>query len=107
MTYTMSPNIAVYAKDIKQARDFYVETLGFEEIPTSERWIHLKSGPNELFLMTSSAFSGAVHELFVDDLERARTELVSKGCEIIRWEGKGQDCYIKDPCGVFYNIWEQ
>ena len=107
MSYEMSPNIAIYVPDIDAARVFYVDTLGFEEVPTKERWLELRSGPNHLFLMESGSESGAVHELFVDDLEKAKQELLSQGCEIIRWEGKGKDCYIKDPFGVLFNIWEK
>ena len=40
------------------------------------------------------------------DLEAARQELVASGCKVLRWRGKGQDCYIEDPFGVIYNIWE-
>ena len=106
MTYTMSPNIAIYVEDMTKARAFYVDTLGFEEIPSEERWFELKSGPNHLFLMESDDLIGAVHELFVDNLEAARKELVVNGCEVIRWEGKGKDCYLKDPSGILYNLWE-
>ncbi len=42
----------------------------------------------------------------MDDLEAARQELVANGCKVLRWRGKGQDCYIEDPFGVIYNIWE-
>jgi hypothetical protein len=45
-------------------------------------------------------------ELLVDDLEDARDELVANGCEILRWRGRGQDCYIKDPFGVIFNLWK-
>ena len=51
--------------------------------------------------------SGPVLELFVDDLEEAREYLVRHGCEVVRWRGKGQDCYVRDPFGVVYNVWEQ
>ena len=45
-------------------------------------------------------------ELFVEDLEQARDELLAQGCEVVRWRGKGRDCYIRDPFGVTYNLWE-
>ncbi len=107
MTYEMSPNIAIYVDNMDKARAFYIQTLGFEEVPSVERWVELRSGPNCLFLMESSSETGAVHELFVDDLEATRTELLAQGCEIVRWEGKDRDCYIKDPFGVLFNIWEK
>jgi hypothetical protein len=42
----------------------------------------------------------------VEDLDAAREELVKHGCEVIRWLDKGQDCYVRDPFGVIYNLWE-
>ncbi len=107
MRYEMSPNIAIYVKDLDRAKAFYIDILGFQEIPSSERWVELKSGPNSLFLIQSDTESGAVHELFVDDLETARKDLIAQGCEILRWMGKGNDCYVKDPFGVLFNIWEK
>jgi predicted enzyme related to lactoylglutathione lyase len=46
-------------------------------------------------------------ELFVDDLAEARKRLEANGCKVLRWRGKGQDCYIQDPFGVIFNIWEE
>ena len=46
-------------------------------------------------------------ELFVDNLEAARDHLVANGCKVLRWHGKRQDCYIQDPYGVIYNLWEE
>ena len=56
--------------------------------------------------MKEDGFKGLIHELYVDDLESARATLLSLGCEVLRWKGKGQDCYIKDPFGVVFNLWE-
>ena len=44
---------------------------------------------------------------FVYDLDAARDRLVSKGCRVIKWEGKGKDCYIQDPFGMIFNLWEE
>lgn len=60
-----------------------------------------------LFVIEDSEIRGPVMELFVDDLEKARDTLVANGCQVLRWRGKGQDCYIEDPFGVIFNIWEE
>jgi len=67
----------------------------------------LKADPLNLFIIEDDEFSGPVMELFVDDLEKARDVLVANSCKVLRWRGKGQDCYIQDPYGVIYNIWEE
>ena len=63
--------------------------------------------PLNISIIFNDEISGPVLELFVDDLEAARDELVANGCKVLRWRGKGQDCYIEDPFGVIYNIWEE
>ena len=60
-----------------------------------------------IFIIKDDEVQGPVLELFVDDLEAARQELVANGCKVLRWRGKGQDCYIQDAFGVIYNIWEE
>ena len=52
---------------------------------------------------------GIILELFVDNLEKAKQCLIDNGCEIIKWKGKGKgkDCFIIDPFGIVFNIWEQ
>ncbi len=107
MSYEMSPNIAIYVSDLDRAKEFYIKTLGFAEIPSSERWVELRSGPNNLFLMECNSETGPVHELFVEDLNRAEDKLLAQGCKVIRWRGKGQDCYVEDPFGVRFNVWEK
>ena len=65
------------------------------------------ANPLNLFVIEDAEVSGPVMELFVEDLEQARAHLVSKGCAVVRWRGKGQDCYIRDPFAVLFNIWER
>jgi hypothetical protein len=43
------------------------------------------------------------HELAI----RRRDHPVAAGCEVIRWPGEGQDCYIRDPFGVTFNVWKR
>ncbi len=66
----------------------------------------LDANPLNIFIIEDDEFRGPVLELFVDDLDAARQELVANGCKVLRWRGKGQDCYIEDPFGVIHNIWE-
>ena len=43
----------------------------------------------------------------LDNLEEARDILLENGCEVVVWKGKGEDCYMQDPFGVIYNLWEE
>lgn len=106
MRYKMSPNIAVRTEQFSDAVAFYSEFLGFNNRSSDPELADLDANPLNMFIIEDHEVSGPVMELFVNDLEQAREELVAKGCEVIRWRGKGQDCYIRDPFGVMFNIWE-
>ncbi len=106
MKYKMSPNIAVRTEDKQKAIDFYSNVIGFAERKSNKEYADLDADPINLFVIEDKEITGPVMELFVDDLEKAKEELVSNGCKVVKWLGKGQDCYIRDPFGVTFNIWE-
>ena len=106
MKIKMSPNIAVRTERYQEALDFYSRVFGFENRSNDPDLGNFDADPLNMFVIKDQELEGLVHELFVEDLDKAKDELVKNGCEIIRWRGKGQDCYIRDPFGVIYNIWE-
>ena len=107
MAFRVSPNVAVRTERLSEAVDFYTKVLGFENRSEDAELADLDARPLNLFVIHDAEFRGPVMELFVDDLEEAREVLIANGCEILRWRGKGQDCYVKDPFGVIFNIWEE
>ena len=107
MKFRMSPNIAVRTAAFTDAVDFYTKVIGFADRSEDPELADLDAKPLNMFVIGDDEISGPVLELFVDDLEAARDELVANGCKVLRWRGKGQDCYIEDPFGVIYNIWEE
>lgn len=106
MKYRMSPNVAVRTDRTKEAVAFYSELLGFTDRSSAPDLADLDASPLNLFIIEDQEFSGPVMELFVDDLEAARDELLAHGCQVLRWRGKGQDCYVQDPFGVVFNLWQ-
>jgi len=104
----MSPNVAVRTQGrFEEAVDFYTDVLGFQNRSDDPALGDLDANPINLFVLEDDEFRGPVMELFVDDLEEARKVLEANGCKVLRWRGKGQDCYVEDPFGVRFNIWEQ
>jgi predicted enzyme related to lactoylglutathione lyase len=103
----MSPNVAVRTKRFSDAVAFYSGVLGFANRSKDPALGDHDAKPLNLFVIEDDEVSGLVMELFVEDLESAREELLANGCEIVRWRGRGQDCYIQDPFGVIFNLWEQ
>jgi hypothetical protein len=47
---------------------------------------------------------GPVLEVTVDNVEEAKLRLVKNGCVIVKDEPDFPRCYIKDPCGLIYNL---
>jgi catechol 2,3-dioxygenase-like lactoylglutathione lyase family enzyme len=103
----MSPNVAVPTVRTGEAALFYSEVLGFPRREGPGGVDVIGADPITLFITDDAELHGPVLELFVDDVEAARDTLVARGCEVVRWEGKGRDCYVRDPYGVTFNLWEE
>ncbi len=85
---------------------FYREVLGIDVSGKVRKAYELQTEPIRMFVDRGQPRE-LVLELLVPDLEKAREELVAAGCRVIRWEGRGKDCYIRDPFGTTYNLWEE
>ena len=106
MKVRMSPNVAVRTGRFSDAVSFYSKVLGFANRSSDPALGDHDADPLNLYVIEDDKIKGLVMELLVEDLESAREELLAQGCEVIRWRGKGQDCYIRDPFGVIFNLWE-
>jgi len=106
MNFKMSPNVAVRTDQFSEAVGFYANILGFPNRSVDPALGNHDASPLNLFVIEDHEISGPVMELLVDDLDNAKEELIANGCEVIRWRGKGQDCYMRDPFGIIFNIWE-
>ncbi|MFQ5552443.1 MAG: VOC family protein [Thermoplasmata archaeon] len=102
----MSPNVAVRTPDPAEAVAFYTKVLGYPMRSDNAGVADLDADPWNLFVIEDKRIRGPILELFVDDLEVAKETLVAEGCKVLRWRGKGHDCYVEDPFGVVFNIWE-
>jgi len=107
MKFKMSSNIAIRSTRLAEAIDFYTNVLGFDNRSGDPALADLDASPLTIYVDADPEFQGPILELFVNDLDAARDTLVANGCKVLRWRGKGQDCYIQDPFGVIFNIWEE
>lgn len=105
MPYKFSRCISFQTPQNAEAADFYEKVLGFDVIDKQDACVEVDAGQNRLFI-EKGKHGGAVMELIVPDLEAARKELEANGCEVVTWNGKGKDNYIRDPFGFMFNIWE-
>ena len=104
--FRLSPNISIRHQDFAGAVEFYSTILGFKNRSDDPNMAEFETAPISLFVDKDDELTGPVLELFVSDLAIARDYLIENGCKVLRWRGKGQDCYIQDPFGVIYNLWE-
>jgi catechol 2,3-dioxygenase-like lactoylglutathione lyase family enzyme len=81
----MSPTVWYYVRDLDDARRFYRETLGFEEVAVdlSEHWAHLRHGAMEVGLAEGEPEAdGAVAHVDVTDLKAVAERLRAAGVEV-------------------------
>ena len=105
--FRKSNHAAVLARDLTAAKDYYETVMELELFDSTEQQLVFKTGDSFFYVIHDPECFGTVLEFCVDDLDASRDRLVSKGCRVIKWEGKGKDCYLKDPFGMIFNLWEE
>lgn len=106
MPFKLSCCVAVHVTNREAALKFYREVLELEMAETDVPQVEFKTDPIRLFLDEADE-PATVMEFLVPDLEAARRELEEAGCTVLRWQGKGGDCYVRDPFGFVFNLWEE
>lgn len=106
MKFKVSDRSAVQVKDAAAAAEFYGGVLGLP-ISEEEGFHSVAAGPLTLYIDPSEIGEGIVLELCVADVEAARTYLTARGCKVLRWEGVGKVCFIEDPFGIRFNLWQE
>ena len=106
MANSFGTDILIQAPDPQGAASFYVKQLGFVITGETPDMISLHGKHINLFIERGPAL-GPVLEVTVDDVEQAKHRLVKNGCEIVKDEPEFPRCYIKDPCGLTYNLTRQ
>ena len=105
--FRKSNHAAVLARDLTAARDFYETVMELELLDSSDEQLVFKTGDFFFYVVHDPDRTGTVLEFSVNDLDAAKDRLLNKGCRIIKWEGKGKDCYLQDPFGMIFNLWEE
>lgn len=84
---------------------FYRDQIGLKMVETDEATAEFATSPVRLFVDQGDRPT-FIFELLVPDLDEAHADLLAKGCQILRWEGRGKTCYVRDPFGFIFNVWE-
>lgn len=107
MPYKFSRCICLQTPDYEKALEFYHKTMGLELCGQIEGSAELKAGQNRLFIDKGESTLGPILEFLVPDVEVAKEELLGAGCEVVIWEGKGGCCYMRDPFGFVFNLYQE
>jgi catechol 2,3-dioxygenase-like lactoylglutathione lyase family enzyme len=105
MPFKFSSCIALQTPDLDRAVAFYHRVMGLEVTFHEKDSAELHAGSYRLFIDQGSRM-GPIMEFLVPDVEIAKEELLEMGCEIVRWEGAGGACYLRDPFGFMFNLYE-
>lgn len=105
MPFTFSRCLCLQAPDADKVLRFYRDIMGLPMVNANDAPPELRAGQNQLFFDNGEP-RGPIMEFNVPDLEKAKEELIAAGCTVVRWEGKGRCCYMQDPFGFWFNLWE-
>jgi catechol 2,3-dioxygenase-like lactoylglutathione lyase family enzyme len=106
MPFKFSRCLCLQTPKANEAVEFYAKVMGLPVVDRTGDTVEFKSGEIRLFVPEKEQL-GPIMEFIVPDLEAAKAELVKQGCQVMRWGGKGDDCFIRDPFGFVFNLWEE
>jgi catechol 2,3-dioxygenase-like lactoylglutathione lyase family enzyme len=101
-------HVSLDVRDVEEARRFYVEVLGLEEIPRPAfpfpgAW--LRSGAQEIHLILRAGHEAPQGQHFafrVDDVDAAAAALAVRGVAVggpMDVPGAGRQAFLRDPSG--------
>jgi len=106
MKFELSNHVALQHPDWRSSESYYKDVIGLDT-KMEENHLHIRSGDLNLYIMDNDDLRGTVMEFNVDDLDEAKEYLLANDCTVVKWEGKGKDCYMRDPYGLVFNLWEK
>lgn len=106
MLFKFSRCLCLQLPDVDQAVEFYQKVLGLKVVQKEGDTVELDAEPFRLFIDKGQPL-GPIMEFLVLNVEAAKDELLKAGCKIVRWEGKDGCCYMSDPFGFIFNLYEE
>lgn len=106
MPFTFSRCFLLQTPEPEKALVFYRDVMGLEPVASKPGEMELKAGQFRFFLDKGEPM-GPVMEYVVPDLEAAKQKLLDAGCQIVRWDGVGKSCYMRDPYGMVFNVFQE
>jgi catechol 2,3-dioxygenase-like lactoylglutathione lyase family enzyme len=104
--FSSSRDVLIQTENLSDAVRFYESVLGLRVSHRSDTMIGFETGSFCLYVEKGPAY-GPVFEFHVADLEAAKTKLVAAGCRIEQEDPSVPRCYVRDPCGLSFNLAEK
>ena len=102
-TFKASRDIIVRTENWSEALNFYEKVLGFPITERAKTIVGFETGAFCLYVERGKEH-GPVFDFLVPDIQEAKRQLVAAGCTIIEENPAVPRCYIKDPCGLVFNV---
>ena len=83
MSYRISDNINIETPNLEEAVRFYSEVMGLRLAEMGNDWARFDTGKMNFFISRGRTL-GPVTEYLVEDIDKARVELLEAGCTVIR-----------------------
>jgi len=106
MRFKFSRCLCLQVPECDRAVEFYQKVMGLEVVKRDKESVEFRAGQFRLFL-DEGHLMGPIMEFLVPHLEAAKVELMEAGCEVVQWEGEGGRCYMRDPFGFVFNLYQE
>lgn len=91
--------------DLRAVKEYYAGRLGLPVVLESDAMVGFDSGDLTLYFERGEP-NGPVFEFTVDDVRRAKDELMQDGCELVEENPAVPRVYLRDRFGLVFNITE-
>ncbi len=105
--FTSETLVAIHVTDLRKAKQFYSEVLGFDLIEKKKNQLVYKTGDLTLYVNRDTAVMPYIPALGVEDINAAREYLQKAGCKITRQWPKYKAFYFTDPFGIVIDVHEK
>ena len=93
------------ATDLGAVKAYYADRLGWPIVLDDDSMVGFDTGAFNVYFESGEP-NGAVFEFTVDDVSRAKHELISSGCELLEEDPERPRLYLRDPFGLAFNVAE-
>lgn len=100
---TSTRDVIFRTGNLAAAKAYYHGALGFPIVTDSERMLGFDTGAITLYFEPGDA-NGAVFEFEVDDIAKAKSEMLARGCTLVEENPAIPRCYVRDRFGLVFNL---